>query len=1218
MQEVVKKILDGDYTTGSKSLNFSCSKIEIQVSADCDYEGSFHVFCAPGTETDGFVTTTDSRMECINYVVVGSDTEISYHFHGDLCTAGDVVKGAFCIVSNHGEYYLPFVVNVEQSVLYSSDGPIRNLFAYTNLAKNNWKEAVKLFYSPGFEKIFEGAEESYIDIYRALDDSSGNEQNVEEFLISVGKKQKVEFIYNKKNLNISLMGRDFSASVVESEIEIVRNGWGYTGATVYAEQDFIFPEKVTITEDDFLGNVCILKVFIDPRMCKNGIHTGRIIVESPFDRLEIPVEVKSKSTTLKPGNIILRSKNNYMYQITREFVDHRLGKLSDADWIKKTGKLAEMMAAMDDEDFYAKLCQARILISQNRLNEAGWLVDRAAELIEHAKRNHKLSDEKLALPVCYHWLMAAMVTNEPEMWRQAADKVEAIYKRNRKDWQIGIIALRLPTSYNSSVGSRWNLLEYLFNQGNCTSPVLYADAIELINENSTVIRQVDRFALQVISCGARYDAFNPSALEQIIFLAGRVRDYSKVFLKALISLYDKHEDKRILQEICAQLIKGQRQDEKAFYWYAKAIEADIRLTNLYEYYVFSIDTEKAVEIPRTVLLYFSYQNSLDYERMAYIYHYMIAVREHYPDIFENNIKNIEEFANNQMRKHRINKDLSVIYECFLNPESIDGQVAEGMSDILFSHWVTCRNKNCNKAYVYQKGCAQPWEYSLKDGCGYVSIYGNGYSIAFGDSNGNLYLNSAEYTIEKMMNSGKYMSVVSEYVWDNTRLNIFLIGVGQMSSVSVTAENIRRFVQLAESPEVDPCIRLEMLLKAMDYFLLHEDFKELDRCLNAIDLDRLSPSQRKQVFDYLMVLGRYDTILDWLRKYGPYFTTPENIKKYLEKVITPRADKKEYRPEEAITDAAIYAFRDGHAGCVITDYLSRNYKGMSSELRDIWKAMVNYGLPGNELEQKLLIQLLFTGTYLPEKYEIVTKYITENPDTRLTRALIAQGAYEYFSGKGKADDCLMEIILQYAAPGAKLPKAIQLAFLKYYATNPEKMNDHIRKQVLVFLKQQIEERIYLGFFRDFLKPGIFTDDEQRKKLTDILEVLSDRTIIDYKAKPGKVARINYMLTQGDEEQGEYSSEYMRDVCGGVCFKDFVVFFGESLQYYITEEDGDEAKLSESGTIQNNDAGVNNGESRFDMINNLLVCETMKDYSRFDNLLEDYSRQEFMNSELFKLL
>jgi len=32
----------------------------------------------------------------------------------------------------------------------------------------------------------------------------------------------------------------------------------------------------------------------------------------------------------------------------------------------------------------------------------------------------------------------------------------------------------------------------------------------------------------------------------------------------------------------------------------------------------------------------------------------------------------------------------------------------------------------------------------------------------------------------------------------------------------------------------------------------------------------------------------------------------------------------------------------------------------------------------------------------------------------------------------------------------------------------------------------------------------------------------------------------------------------------------------------------------------------------------VCETMKDYSRFDTLLEDYSRQEFMNSELFRLM
>ena len=80
----------------------------------------------------------------------GSDAEIFYCFHGEDLEEGDVIKGSFSVVSNRGEYNLPFVVTVEHGMLNSSIGAIRNLFHFANLAKNNWKEAVRLFYDPEF------------------------------------------------------------------------------------------------------------------------------------------------------------------------------------------------------------------------------------------------------------------------------------------------------------------------------------------------------------------------------------------------------------------------------------------------------------------------------------------------------------------------------------------------------------------------------------------------------------------------------------------------------------------------------------------------------------------------------------------------------------------------------------------------------------------------------------------------------------------------------------------------------------------------------------------------------------------------------------------------------------------------------------------------------------------------------------------------------------
>lgn len=1217
MQDAIKRILDGEYTMASRSLSFSCTKIDIQVTAGNDHEGSFHIFCEEKGETDGYVYTTDSRMECINFNVSGRDTEISYHFHSQFAHPGEVIKGYFCIVSNHGEYNLPFVVSVTQPILYSSMGPVRNLFTFTNLAKNNWDEAASLFYSPDFSKILEGSDENFSDIYRALCDDGANQQNIEEFLITAGKKQRVEFLYNKRELSVALMAMDFSSNVVEREIEIVRNGWGYTRAEIRCEGDFLFAEKSVIEESDFLGNVCILKVFIDTRLCQNGIHTGKLFVESPFYSLEIPVEIKSKSTTMRVDKRIGRTKRNYMYRIAKDYVNHSLGLISDDEWMKNTGKIAELMAGMDDEDIYAKLFQARILIMDNRPNEAGWLVDQVGDLIERMRRSKKMTDDELAVPICCHWLAAAMVKDEAPLWRQAADKIEAIYKRNKRNWMIGLIALRVPTSYNTGTSNRWNLLEYLFNQG-CNSALIYAEAVALINENPSVIRQVDGLALQAIYMGAKNNAFNAAAIEQILYLAGKTREYKKLFYKALVLLFRKNDDRRFLQEICTQLIKGTRKDREAFEWYERAINEDVRLTNLYEYYLFAIDTDKKIEIPKAVLLYFSYQNSLDYEKMAYVYHYMITDRENNPEIYANNYRAMEEFAANQVRKFRINKDLAAVYEEVLRPEIIDNQVAKGMSDILFSYWVSCKNKNCSRVYVYQSGCKKPWRYELKDGCGYIAIYGNGYSIAFEDKFGNRYMDSADYSLEKLMNSGKYMQTVADFVWDNSRFNLYLTGSNQDTMIPVSAENIKRFIQLSESADINPDIKHEIVLKLMEYYYSHEDLRELEKAFALLEVKRLTTDQLGKIFEYLMALERYESILEIIKKYGPTFTDSDNIRRFLEKIITPRADKKEHAPEDAITGAAMYVLKGGNPGSVVATYLEKNYVGMSTDFQAIWKVLVNYDIPRNDLEFRMLSQLLVTGAFIQDKYEIAAEYIKNNPGSRLTRALVAQQSYEYFAAKGKADDRLMDIISKYAGPGAKLPKAVSLAFLKYYAENPDKLTDGLREQVIRFLEEYIVDRVYLGFFKDYLKPGYFTDENQRHKIEHVLEVFNDRTIIDYKSKSGKRARIHYMLTQGGDEQGEYSTEYMRDVCGGICFKDFVVFFGETLRYYITEEDEGQASLSDSGSIAKNDSGAKNSDSKYNVINDMLMSDMLGDYQRFDKLLEEYYRKEFFAGELFKLI
>ena len=88
-------------------------------------------------------------------------------------------------------------------------------------------------------------------------------------------------------------------------------------------------------------------------------------------------------------------------------------------------------------------------------------------------------------------------------------------------------------------------------------------------------------------------------------------------------------------------------------------------------------------------------------------------------------------------------------------------------------------------------------------------------------------------------------------------------------------------------------------------------------------------------------------------------------------------------------------------------------------------------------------------------------------------------------------------------------------------------------------------------------------------------------------------------------------------GGVFCKEFILFFGESLQYYITEDNDGEEKLTESGTLQKNDDGGRDEDSRYRLINDIAVAKSLQDCDTMDDLLEEYYRKDYLGGRLFAL-
>ena len=75
---------------------------------------------------------------------------------------------------------------------------------------------------------------------------------MEEFLISTGKKSAIKYELKKERQEFSQI-----ASVIQEQIEIVKNGWGYSQIEVFSDAAFLQPKQFYFGLSDRSGtNAC--------------------------------------------------------------------------------------------------------------------------------------------------------------------------------------------------------------------------------------------------------------------------------------------------------------------------------------------------------------------------------------------------------------------------------------------------------------------------------------------------------------------------------------------------------------------------------------------------------------------------------------------------------------------------------------------------------------------------------------------------------------------------------------------------------------------------------------------------------------------------------------------------------------------------------------------------------------------------------------------------
>lgn len=1188
MKEIVDRILNGKFEYERDALDFSSTRIEITMHPDEEYMGSFFVSCAPGKLTEGYVCCYENRMTVLTDTFSGTKAEIGYSFSAVGLETGDVVKGELYVVSNHGEYYIPFVVSVVSETLTSSIGPIRNLFHFANLARTNWDEAVKLFYFEEFKELFVGNDKQYYKAYIGLSRYYGQEQNVEEFLIKINKKHAVEFIAEKNEIVVNDPMND-----CEEFINITRNGWGYTSLNVQCDENFVEFTKESVTDTDFLGNYLKFPIIIRYDKLHAGNNFARIRFFNSFVSFDVKLSIIRDSAS---RHIVGRAieQCDLKYNLITYYLAFRTHKISTDTWLSESKKVINAMLSADDSDVEAMLYNVQLLISSDRANEAKWLMDRVETLLND--RDEYYSDNR-----AYLLYLSTLYDREESYINEVTKKVWDIFNRNEPSWRVAWMLLYLSEEFAVSPSKKWVFIESL-SECNCISPVIYLEAINMLKLNPAWLTRLGVFEQRILRYAAFHNLMSDELINQFLFVVSSKKTFSPTIFEILKKCYEGNPSDEIVSIICEVLINADCKGPEYYDWYLKGITRSCHAINLYEYFMNSLDISENQELPKMVFLYFSYNTTLNWQQNAYLYSKVLSLKGVEPEIYSAYEPIIKKFALNQIMQGHINLHLAKIYKAVLSPDDIGESIANSLTPLLFTHRIMVEDRNISKVIVYQCKKSVEEVYPVINNEAFVPLYSDDYTILLEDNFSNRFMESRSYDIQKLLVPGKMAFLVLPYVMDNLNFDVYACELNS-DMVVIDDENRERYRNVFDSPDIDAEFKEEIRAKLIQYYYDNDRIRDLDLLLESLEPGMLRRKERNNYLKYLVSRGMYDTALSWLRTYGME-DADIRVLLSLSSHIIGRSDPE---PSQILDSVCTYLFMKNKYDDNILKYLVNNYKGMTREKRHIFNAVDNFSMDISDMCENILIQMLYTGYYVPERMEIYRKYVKLGAKTKLCLAFLTECSFEYLVKEQLMESYVFEELTKFALQNEKLHLVCELAYVKYYSEHKHERNEVTDKLIAGYLTHFIENGIYMNFFHEFVEmdvPGI--------------QKYFDKVFVEYKSTPGKVVYIHYIVSaDGEETPGEYTTSRMKEMFGGFYAETFVIFFGENLMYYITEADNGNEELTESGNISKGDIDTLNVATRFCEINDIVMSKTMGDFSGAHKLLNDYYRKLYITKNLVKL-
>ncbi len=640
MRQKIQDIIQGKFEYNPPSLLFASEKMEFYAMENEVFTGAFSVKSSSDVPIRGMVTCEHPNIRVKTVAFAGTSCDICFSFSGNLSTEGEEEHGVFVLTTTVGEYLYPFRAEITRYHLSSSAGRIKSLAEFAQLCRDNPGEALTLFSSPQFTKIFHENSSYNTLLYAALTAKEITPQVMEEFLIATGQKPRVVPV-------AADFPQSFSVDEETDRVTVLlrKSHWGYLDWQLSCNQPGMRLAKTRLSEEDFAEDVAAVELQFSPQLLHVGKNHVMLQVKSAHRTDALSLVLHREGEALSKARPW--TKRRCLYLLEEGYLSYCLTKKSQTAWVLDSIELLQEAMAKEPTNYWWPLFLAFLYLNAQDDGRMQEQLQKVPRVVRNAKT---------PVAVMWHYLAAL---------RQGKQDMEEILLRLRDAREAGashpvLLWLQLqvdPQLKQNPAAGYGAICRHL--QSGSLSPILYVEAALMLQETPEILGHTlmdDR----ILGWMARRNLITHGLALTLNRHARYKSRFLPSYFRLLTHCHAAFPREDFVKTICVYLINTGQSGEAFFPWFSLGVQQNLQISGLYKAYLLSW-TPAWGELPNEVIHYFYRTATVPAKAKAALYAYVATHKQQLDRDWSTYMEPVKAYAMEELAKGNINDRLAKIY-----------------------------------------------------------------------------------------------------------------------------------------------------------------------------------------------------------------------------------------------------------------------------------------------------------------------------------------------------------------------------------------------------------------------------------------------------------------------------------------------------------------------------------------------------------------------------